>query len=128
MFTRDTLITMADGHPEEIGPLADLGCVTSMVTTKAAEAQFVLTVTHGEHMELTTETGRHIKCSPRAKLSLVAGGFTYADESYGAMVETETGPERITVPDRNGKFDDLVSVRLTSVHAIMANGFWFLVD
>jgi hypothetical protein len=29
MFTRDTLITMCDGHPEQIGPMADLpGTVT----------------------------------------------------------------------------------------------------
>jgi hypothetical protein len=119
---------MADGHREEIGPLADLGSALMFVATKATNAQIALAVAQGEYVEVATETGRRVKCAPRTKLSLAAGGFTYAEESNGATVETETRPEKVTGPVRNGKSEDLVSVRLTAVHAIMANGFWFLVD
>ncbi|MBZ5494448.1 MAG: hypothetical protein LAO76_26285 [Acidobacteriia bacterium] len=129
MFTRDTKITMCDGHPEKIGDLADADGLSPTVATKGnGQAQAQFSVAPGEYVELSTESGRKIKCSPRAKLMLAAGGFVYAGESNGATVEGIDGPEKLNGPEAEGKTDDLVSIRLSSVHTVLGNGFWFLVD
>lgn len=138
MFTRDTMLTMADGHPEAIGPMADSPGATLMVKTRDGKAANVaipgqtqivaLPVASGEYVELSTESGRKIKCSPRAKVMLAGGGFAYAAESAGAVVETCDGLETLNAPDTEGKTDDLVSVRIYTVHAVLVAGFWFMVD
>lgn len=129
MFTRDCFLTMYDGHPEELGPLADIPTPIFMVKTKGGQAQIVaLPVAAGEYVELSTASGRKIKCSPRAKLMLDGGGFVYAGESNNATVETTDGPEKLNGPEAEGKTDDLVSVRLSTIHAVLMNGIWFLVD
>jgi hypothetical protein len=130
MFTRNSLITMADSHPEQVGDLADIAGATLLVKTKGdRQAQIVaLPVAPGEYVELRSESGRQIKCSPRAKLMLSGGGFVYAGESSGATVETDAGPDKLTATETESKTDDLVSIRLSSVHAALVNGFWVLVD
>lgn len=138
MFTRDCFLTMYDGHPEELGPLADIPGATLLVKTRDGKAANVaitgqtqivaLPVASGEYVELSTESGRKIKCSPRAKLMLAGGGFAYATESAGAVVETSDGPEKLNGPETEGKTDDLVSIKIYTVHAVIVNGFWFLVD
>lgn len=129
MFTRDTLITMCDGHPEKIGDLADADGLSPTVATKGdSQAQAQFSVAPGEYVELSTESGRKIKCSPRAKLMLPAGGFVYAGESNGAMVEGIDGPEKLNGPVTENKTADMVSIRLSTMHTVIADSFWFLVD
>jgi hypothetical protein len=129
---------MYDGHQEEIGPLADIPGATLLVKTRDGKAANVavpgqtqiiaLPVAAGEYVELSTESGRKIKCSPRAKVMMAGGGFAYAAESAGAVVETCDGPEKLNGPETEGKTDDLVSIRIYTVHSVAVNGFWFLTD
>lgn len=128
MFTRDTLITNGEGKPIELGAIADIGDSSPLVTTKDDTAQMVQTTARSEYLEITTQSGRKIKCAPHARISLAAGGYVYAEDADHSIVETEAGPDTITEVLRNGNSGELVNVRLTKVHTVIANGIWFLVD
>lgn len=128
MFTRDTLITMGDGQPHPIGPMTEMGDATFLTMTKDGPAELLLSTIAGEYIEVTTTTGRKLQCAPRVRLALAGGGYTYACEAGSLPVDTESGPEAIASVNVTGKHDNLVSVRLTRVHAVLANGFWVLVD
>ena len=130
MFTRDTLITMMDGHSGAIGPMADLPAgATLMVRTKGATDELVLSSAPGEFVEVITDKGRKLRCAPKAKLCLAGGGYTYALEANAATADTVDGPEQIvTVNYWQGQHEQLVAVKLTRVHAVLVNGFWALVD
>jgi hypothetical protein len=111
---------MFDGSVQQLGHLAALGEATLIVRTKAgagagqyvslssddktnegaAEAITPFQTSVNEYVELTTNAGRMVKCAPRTKLCLAGGGYCYAEESNGAIVDTESGPDVVQVASR----------------------------
>jgi hypothetical protein len=142
MFTKDTPIKMADGHTETAGHLASLSQNVPILiaATRMGGGRYPATgegtagiitplqMSVSECLELVTSSGQRVKCAPRAKLCLVGSGFTFAEESAGAIVDTEAGPQIIVGIDRRGSTEELVSIRLDSIHAVLAAGIWFLED
>lgn len=79
-------------------------------------------------VRLTTASGRTVTCHPDAKVMLGGGGFCLAKEAQGAIIDTEASPETVTAVDWNTPPAGLDDLRLISVHAILANGIWFLTE
>jgi hypothetical protein len=132
LFTKDTLIKPPAGDAATIGDLAASKLGTSnMVAAKARTPSRILRPMEtavDEFVELVSISGRRVKCSLKAKLCLSSGGYAYPLQCDGQMVDTESGPERITEVNRAGAPEELISIAVDLVHLVNANGFWFLTE
>ena len=151
MFSADTQITMHDGTLEEIGKLAEHPWKNMFVRTKGGggplyysayddndyrEASTKIVTPYArmlsqEGLKLITKCEREIILHPKAKICLAGGGYMPAYRALAGMViDTDSGPDHIGFVDTTNNFSNtlMFSIRLVSVHAVLANGIWFLTE